>query len=273
MLNLEKISQWGASHDLIEATPDGTIDLENLHDAIQPRTQAICLSWANSLTGVIQPIEEIVKICSERAVKVFVDASALAGLYETPLKGLDFLSYAGGPMGSIGASAMIWMKKEHKLPSLMPCGHDWMHSTASHPAGLIALGIAAKANLSQRERALWHLMSLQERFESLLKEKAGPITVLFEKSPRLVHVSAIAFHGVHSELLAWHLNRQQVYASFGGGMRQQIHYLLKACHVPGHLQHSTLSFSFSPEMTLETIEEAACLIAANVHSIRKMHHF
>lgn len=273
MLNLEKISAWGASHDLVEATPEGHIDLEHLHDSIQPRTQAICFSWANTLTGVIQPVEEIARVCQERGVKLFVDASALSGLYETPLNGVDFLSYGGSSMGSISASAMVWIKKGRRLPSLMPCGHDWMHSTATHPAGLIALALAAKENQQKRERHLWHLASLQEKFESTLKEKAGPITVLFENSHRLAHVSAISFHGVHSELLAWHLNRQQVYASFGGGTRQQIHYLLKACHVPAELQHCSLSFSFTPDMSLEMVEEAACLIANNVHSLRKLHSF
>jgi cysteine desulfurase len=273
MLNLEKISALGASHDLVEATPEGTIDLEQLHDAIQPRTQAFCFAWANSLTGVIQPVEEIVAVCQERGVKVIVDASALAGLYDTSLKGLDFLSYWGNPMGSISASALIWMKKGRKLPSLMPCGHDWMHSTATHPAALMALATAAKLTQKDRDRHLWHLMSLQEKFENTLKEKAGPLTILFENSQRLAHVSAVAFHGVHGELLAWHLNRTGIYATFGGGSRQQLHYLLKACHVPDRLQHMALSFAFSAQMTLEHVQEAACLIADNVHMIRKMHHF
>lgn len=273
MLNLEKISSLGASHDLIEATPEGTIDLEHLHDSIQPRTQAICFSWANSLTGVIQPVEEITKICAERGVKLFVDASALAGLYETPLNGIDYLTYWGNPLGALSASALIWMKKGKHLPSLMPCGHDWMHSTTSHPAALMGIGVAAKLTLEQRERHLWHLMSLQEKFENTLKEKAGPITVLFENSQRLVHVSAIAFHGVHGELLAWHLNRNGVYATFGGGTRQQIHYLLKASHVPASLQHATLSFAFSPDMSLESVEQAAHLIADNVYMLRRMHQF
>lgn len=275
ILNLEKISSLGASHDLVDASPSGTIDLQALRDCIHPRTQLLAISWANALTGVIQPVHEIATICKERGILFMLEASNLTGLYPLELSTLqpDFVTLSGNSLGGLMGSALLWMKSGHHLNPLLPCGHDWMHSTASHPGALLALGMAAEQTLQERERDLWHLTNLKMQFENKVRELCHPATVLFESSERLVHVSAIAFKGVHGELLNWHLNRKELYTSFGGGMRQQMHYLLKACRIDPSMHYSALSFGLHSGMTSEMINQAATILGNSVQELRRYHHF
>lgn len=275
ILNLEKISSLGGSHHLVDALESGQIDLQALEESINPRTQMVALSWANALTGVIQPVEAIAKICNEKGLLLLLDASNLLGLYDLNLQSLpvDFITIHGNSLGAVMGTGAIWMRKPHQLSALLPCGHDFMHATASNPAALLSLGVAARESREEREKNVWRLFELRSLFEDLIQEKFKGSQVLFSNSERLVHVSAISFDGVHGEHLSWHLCRKEVYASFGGGSRQQMHYLLKACSVEPKLFHTALSFSFDPAMSDAFIDEATTIIADTATKLRRLHSF
>lgn len=275
ILNLEKLSQFGCSHDLVAASNSGMIDLQALQESIHPRTVMIALSWANALTGVIQPVESIAAIAKERGLLLLLDASPTVGVYDLNLNELkpDFVCMSGNAVGAPVGSAFLWYKSIHKVNSLIPCGHEWMHSTCSNPPALLALARACQEAKCERDADVWKLAGLRARFELRLKSQIDGCQILFESSERLVHVSAVAFEGINAELLAWHLNRMHLYMTFGGGMRQQLHYLLKACYVPAAIHHSCLSFSFDPTMSLEHIDESVEIIASTCKLLRQMHRF
>src|SRR5262249_2724169 len=59
--------------------PDGLVDLNQLKDAITDRTVLVSIMAANNETGVLQPIEEIGKLCRERGVLFHSDAVQVLG--------------------------------------------------------------------------------------------------------------------------------------------------------------------------------------------------
>ena len=50
------------------ADKHGKVTAEAIAEAMTPRTALVSIAWANGLTGVINPIEEIAKVCKERGV-------------------------------------------------------------------------------------------------------------------------------------------------------------------------------------------------------------
>jgi cysteine desulfurase len=275
ILNLEKLTPLGCSHELIPATSKGQIDLIALEKAIQPRTALIAVSWANALTGVIQPIAEIAKLANEREIPLLIDASPTMGLYALNLSDLqpNYVCFSGNSLGAPVGSACCWYREDCPFVPLITSGHDWMHSSSCNPPALLALAYACKQSLEERDEAIWKLVQLRNYFEAGLKKHIPAARVMFENCERIVNVTAIGFEGIHAEFLAWHLNRKQVYTTFGGGTRQQLHYLLKACQVESAFYHSCLSFSLDLSMTYEFLDEAIALITQCYDFIKTMHHF
>src|ERR1041384_7401726 len=63
----------------LPVNPDGLIDLDELKDSITDRTILVSIMAANNETGVIQPIEEIGRLCRERGVLFHSDAVQALG--------------------------------------------------------------------------------------------------------------------------------------------------------------------------------------------------
>lgn len=87
----------------------GTIDLQELRDAIKPSTKLIAVTHSSNLLGTIHPVGEIGAIAKERGVKLLVDAAQSAGVLDLDVEamGIDLLAFPGhkglmGPQGTGG---------------------------------------------------------------------------------------------------------------------------------------------------------------------------
>jgi cysteine desulfurase len=97
-------------HDVTVVGVDntGAVDPDEVNGAIRDDTALVHLQLANHEVGVIQPVEEVAGICSERNVLLHVDAAMGAGqlAVEFDSAGIDLMSVSshklGGPTG-VGA--------------------------------------------------------------------------------------------------------------------------------------------------------------------------
>lgn len=66
--------------DLVPFDGMGFVDPNDIAETIRPNTRAVVVSHASNVLGTIQPIEEIVRICSDHGVPLIVDAAQSAGV-------------------------------------------------------------------------------------------------------------------------------------------------------------------------------------------------
>src|SRR5437660_10192436 len=59
----------------LDTSNDGMVDLDQLAKSIRPETRLVSIMTANNETGVIQPLKEISKICSDSGVLLHSDTS------------------------------------------------------------------------------------------------------------------------------------------------------------------------------------------------------
>lgn len=103
------MSRMGVEWTAVPAASDGSLELEQIKNAIQDNTRLICMSHASNLTGSIMPIAEVGKIARERGIFFMVDSAQTAGVLNLDVEkqNIDMLAFTGhkgllGPQGTGG---------------------------------------------------------------------------------------------------------------------------------------------------------------------------
>lgn len=248
LLSLSRLDELGCVTKLLPVDENGRILLDALDEALKPKTALFSFSWANPLTGVIQPVEEIVSRCHAKGVAVHVNASAVMG--KIPFlfadSKIDFLTFDGDKIHMPQGIGGRLQKKKPKHSS---------HNIAA----LSALALAVEESALRQEQFSLEAARLRDTFESELKLALPSAEILFQNVERLPHISCIAFPGVMSEALLFALHRRGVYASLGGGQYQKLSSQLK--------NPCALSFAISHETTEDELAHALDVI---VSSVRKL---
>lgn len=100
LMSIGRLEHLGCSGTMIHADKGGIVTVERLGDAISPRTALVSLSWANGLTGVVQPVVEISKLCEQRGIALHLDATHILGKLFFDLEEVNptFISFNGGQL-------------------------------------------------------------------------------------------------------------------------------------------------------------------------------
>ena len=256
------------------ADKHGKVTAEAIAEAMTPRTALVSIAWANGLTGVINPIEEIAKVCKERGVLLHIDASHVLGKVfpdwnEIPAQ---FMTFNGDSFHAPSGTGGLFIRGDVKCSALILGGVEQggHRAGAFSVGGLVAMGQAAKEAIDARDYICTEVARLRGKFEKGVVERIPDAMVFFQDQERLPNCTAIAFPGIANEALLYLLNRKGVYASIGGGTYQQIGLVLAASGVDDVLAHTAISFSLSRETSEDEIDRAIDVIVDCVEHLRKI---
>lgn len=260
LLGLRRLEEQGCFARIVPVDSDGRIDLEQLEDAIDPRTALVSISWAHGLTGVVQPVEEIAVLCKERGILLHLDASYAVG--KIPLSFFpDYLTFAGDKMHALKSSAALFVKAGAPLASDLSAG-------SIDAPSLVALSAAAQQSMLTLDLMGLEVARLRNHLEKSVLASVPSSRALFTESMRLPNVSVLAFEGVHQEALAYLLHRKNIFASIGGSQHQLLQRQLIACGCDEKTASSAISFSLSRMTTEKEIETAIAGIEESVRALR-----
>ena len=259
ILSLNRLEKVGAVGKTIPITA------ESVADHITPRTAMVSFSWANGLTGLIHPVEEISEVCKERGIRLHLDATHVLGklFFELDDVGADVITFDGAPLHAPGSSGGIWTKKGVRSSPLI-LGRDLNVSS------LVGLGSAANDLLETRDLICTETSRLRDRLEKGVSDGYSDTMICFQDRERLPHVTTLAFPGVANEALLYRLNEAGVLASIGGGKFQQLSLLLIAEGIEDSIAQTSISFSLSRETTEAEIDQAIQIIVEEVKALRSL---
>jgi cysteine desulfurase family protein len=93
-------------YDLVGFNQNGMVEPKAVAQAMRPDTKLVMLNHASNVTGAVQPVAEIGRICQERGVLLILDASQSAGVVPIRMRewGVSGLAFTGhksllGPTG------------------------------------------------------------------------------------------------------------------------------------------------------------------------------
>lgn len=251
--NIEDLEKMGCEVNYLSVNESGQVTPEMIEKALNPRTSIVVLSWVNALTGVIQPIWEIAKICKQRGVLLYVQASEIFAklFFRFQDIDIDFLSFAGDKFHGPKASGGLFVKKGIKL------SHGVRGKEKYNLPSFIAMGIAFQELLGCMDTMGTEIARLTAHFEDLLKEKIPTIEFFGCKVPRVPSTTCFAIPAVHADLLSFHLKQRGIFVSTGGGEHQKLERHLSAMGVSPLLAKGAISATLSLYTTQQEIETAA----------------
>lgn len=256
----------------------GTVDLEELKNAIKEETILITIMHANNEIGTIQPIKEISEIAKEHKIAFHTDAVQTTGSLNIDVKnlGVDMLSLSAhkfhGPKG-VGA---LYIRKGIKLPAFMIGGGQerGKRGSTENVAGIVGLSIALEEVRSTQEKDKEYLTELRDYLiEEMLK--AVPHTRLNGETgdKRLPGNTNFSFEFIEGESMLLLLDSFGICGSSGSactsGSLDPSHVLL-AIGLPHEIAHGSLRLSLSTENTKEEIDFVVEKTAQVVKRLRDM---
>jgi cysteine desulfurase len=284
---LEKLRKTGCETTLIPVirAPDdqaGRILPEQVARAIRDDTILVSVMLANNEIGVIQPLEEIGRICKERGVLLHTDATQAVGKIPVDAEKLqvDLMSFTAhkiyGPKG-VGALYVRRRAPHVRLePMILGGGHEnGMRSGTLNVPGIVGFARAIAICLEEMSTESQRLRALRDRlYAGLMAEVPetylnGP--VLSRPELRLWGNLNVSFAGVDGESLL--MSMKGLAVSSGAACTSsnpEPSHVLRALGIGEDLTRGSLRFGLGRFNTEDEVDYAVSTVAEAVARLRRM---
>lgn len=190
------------TRDVVPVLPSGVTDLDALESMLQGNTRQTLISvmMVNNETGVIQPIEDVVRLAKKYGCLVHTDAVQAFGRIPLDLArlGVDFVTLSAHKMGGPQGVGALVICNCVALPPLARGGNQEKNLRAGteNLAGIAGFAEAVKL-IDIQEYA--KLSALRDRLEDELSAIAPALHIFGKDAPRVANTSMFALPGISSE--------------------------------------------------------------------------
>ncbi|KAJ6823509.1 putative cysteine desulfurase, mitochondrial [Iris pallida] len=271
------LQQEGFDITYLPVKPDGLIDLEQLAASIRPDTGLVSVMAVNNEIGVIQPLEEIGRICRDKGVPFHTDAAQAVGKIHIDVEkmGIGLMSISGhkiyGPKG-VGA---LYLRRRPRIrvePQMSGGGQERGIRSGTVPTPL-AVGLGAACEIAQKEMEYDNrrISALQDRLLNGICSRIDGVVVNGSVEHRYAGNLNLSFAYVEGESLLMGL--KEVAVSSGSACTSaslEPSYVLRALGVEEDMAHTSIRFGIGRFTTEEEIDRAVELTVRQVEKLREM---
>ncbi|GMI68747.1 NITROGEN FIXATION S HOMOLOG 1, nitrogen fixation S (NIFS)-like 1 [Hibiscus trionum] len=271
------LQQEGFEVTYLPVGSDGLIDLDRLRKEIRPDTGLVSIMAVNNEIGVVQPLEEIGKICKEFNVPFHTDAAQALGKIKVDVDkwNVSLMSLSGhkiyGPKG-VGA---LYMRRRPRIrvePQMNGGGQERGIRSGTVPTPLVVgMGAACELAAKEMEYDEKRIKGLQERLLNGIRAKIDGVVVNGSMDRRYVGNLNLSFAYVEGESLLMGL--KEVAVSSGSACTSaslEPSYVLRALGVDEDMAHTSIRFGIGRFTTEEEIDKAVELTVKQVEKLREM---
>jgi cysteine desulfurase len=254
----------------------GLLDPDDVARALTDRTLLVSVMAANSEIGVLQPLEEIGRICRERGVPLHSDAAQAVGKIPLDVRalGVDLLSFCAhklyGPKG-VGA---LYLRRDRPRIALEPLLHGGGHELGRRPGTLpvpliVGFARAVEICLAELPAEAQRLAGLRDQLWSQLARELPDLRRNGHPERRLPGNLSVCFEGVEADAILVAL--REVALSTGSacasGSGEPSH-VLRALGLEGALARSVVRFGIGRGNTAEELAWVAERLVSLVRDLR-----
>ena len=271
------LEQNGFEVTYLPVQKNGLIDLDQLRAAITDKTVVVSIMAVNNEIGVIQPLEEIGKICREKKTFFHTDAAQAAGKIplDVEVMNIDLMSISGhkiyGPKG-IGALYVRRKPRVRLVPLIVGGGQERGFRSGTLPTPLcVGLGEAAEICMNEMGDEAKRLKKLQERMLKGLNAKLSDLIINGDLEHRIPGNLNISFAYVEGESLMMGIKNLSV--SSGSACTSaslEPSYVLRALGVEEEMAHTSLRNGLGRFTTEHEVDTAVDELTRHVTKLREM---
>jgi cysteine desulfurase len=245
----------------LDLSRDGIVDVDHLAKSIRPETRLVSIMAANNETGVLQPLQEISRICRERGVLLHSDMVQAFGKIEIDLSLVDAASFAAHKFYGPKGTGFLFLRSGLSIQPIMFGGS---HENERRPgtenvASVAGMAAAAEFVLRDRELAQQRQAQLRDELWWAISRNVPDAKQNGGNAPRLANTLNVSLLGLDSEMLLIALDLEGVCASSGSacmvGSVVASHVLL-AMGLPIERARSAVRFSLGKWSSAEEIKAA-----------------
>ena len=229
---------------VVEVTDEGLLDMDDFKKKLSKKTKLVAVVQVSNTTGVINPVEKIVKEARRAGAKVLVDAAQSAqhmGVDVKKLKG-DFLVIAGHKMmAPMGISALFIKKEIQKEVGVFLTGggmisevskdkSEWVKGVEKWEAGTPNVGGAIGLAEAVRYHSKLGMKNIRQHEKELTKyalEKMSKIKGVKIIGPKDTEIRGgvvtFVMDGIHAHDVAEVLNSEGVAVRSGHHCAMPLH--------------------------------------------------
>jgi len=256
----------------------GLIDPDDLRRALRSNTKLVTIMFANNETGVIQPVEEVGKICAEAEIYFHTDAVQATAKVRIRVKesGCDLLSISGHKIHAPQGVGALYVRKGTTLePMLYGGSHERSRRAGTENVpGIVGLGKAAELAIKGFENGETSRMAaLRNRLENAILQNVESVGVNGEGAPRVPNTSNIYFDYIEGEALIIALDLKGLAVSTGAACSSgaiEPSHVLTAMGLRPDRARASIRFSLGKQNTTEDVEFAIELVPASVARLREL---
>src|SRR5438093_32735 len=274
----KRLEKYGYRVTYLPVQKDGLIDLDDLKRAIDDKTILVTIMAANNEIGVLQPIEEIGKLCHEKGVIFHTDATQAVGKVPIDVikQNLDLVSISAHKMyGPKGVGALYVRRKNPRVqlsPIIDGGGHErGMRSGTLNVPGIAGLGKACAICDEEMPQESLRLAGLRNQLRDKIMTGLDEVYINGTMEHRLPQNLNISFAYVEGESLLMGIN--DIAVSSGSACTSatlEPSYVLKALGTGDDLAHSSIRFGLGRFNTEAEVDYVADRVIETVERLREL---
>ncbi|SFV58623.1 Cysteine desulfurase [hydrothermal vent metagenome] len=254
------LEDQGVKVTYLPVNEQGVVEVHTVKSFITDKTALVSIMWASNETGMINPIEEIGKICKEKGVLFHSDAVQAVGKIPVDLQAIhvDFISFSAhkfhGPKG-VGA---LYIKNSQALSPMLHGGEHMggRRSGTLNVPFIVGMGEAMELATKNIQATMSKIRAKRDRLEDAISELHDTF-VVGDRNNRTPNTILISIKGVEGEGMLWDLNNGQIGASTGSACASadlEANTVMLAIGADNELAHTGIRLSLSRFTTDEEIE-------------------
>lgn len=274
----KKLERQGFNVTWLPVQKNGLIDLNQLKDALTDKTILVSIMHANNEIGVLQPIDEIGKMCEERGITFHTDATQSVGKVPVDVQkqNVHLLSLSAHKLyGPKGVGILYVRRRKPRVrvtPILDGGGHErGMRSGTLNVTGIVGMGKALELCMEEMATESERLRGLRDYLRNKLTSNMTDVYENGDPVHKLPHSLNISFAFVEGESLLMGIH--DVAVSSGSACTSaslEPSYVLKSLGLGDELAHSSIRFGLGRFNTKEEVDYVADKLIGTVARLREM---
>jgi cysteine desulfurase len=246
----KRLEKSGYRVTYLPVLADGLIDIEDLKRALDDQTILVSIMYANNEIGVIQPVQEIGKLCHEKGVIFHCDAVQAVGKIPVNVltDNIDLMSISGHKIyGPKGVGALYVRRRNPRVQvseQINGGGHErGMRSGTLNVPGIVGLGKACEICADEMAAESAREIELRDYLKAKLEAALDYTQVNGNMEHHLPGNLNMSFIYVEGESLLMGIN--DIAVSSGSACTSatlEPSYVLKALGLGDDVAHSSIRF-------------------------------